>query len=172
MMRIKKTAKALMLAALCLSLVGCFEEEKVSLSYLGVNHTDKEVVELAINGEGGILNVPAQGGGGGTVCCVTLPRKWRPGLTVKIDWRTEGHWLLDAQGRVVKNDGVEVLVQEPLQSQTVDVPEYGEHDLSHFDIHFFPGGKVQVKASFIYPWHPDYRPAYPVQKPAHSSTQP
>ena len=35
-------------------LTGCFEEEKVSLSYLGVNHTDKEVVELAINGEGEI----------------------------------------------------------------------------------------------------------------------
>ena len=81
-----------LIAALLAStlLTGCFEEEKVSLSYLGVNHTDKEVVELAINGEGGILNVSAQGGGGKMVCCVTLPRKWRPGLTVKIDWRTEG----------------------------------------------------------------------------------
>ena len=157
-----------LIAALLAStlLTGCFEEEKVSLSYLGVNHTDKEVVELAINGEGGILNVPAQGGGGGTVCCVTLPRKWRPGLTVKIDWQEDGHWLLDENGKPVLRRGVKVLVEEPWQSQTVEVPEYGEHDLSHFDIHFMPGGKVQVKASFIYPEHPDYRPAYPVQKPA------
>lgn len=171
-MMVKKCVKTFTLLGMCLSLTACFEEEKVSLSYLGVNHTDKEVVELSVNGEGGILNVPAHGGGGGTVCCVTLPRKWHPGLKVKIDWRTEGHWLLDAKGQVVKNDGVEVLVQEPLQSQTVEVPEYGEHDLSHFDIHFLPGGKVQVKASFIYPEHPDYRPAYPIQKPANSSIQP
>ena len=80
--------------------------------------------------------------------------------------------MLDENGKPVLRRGVKVLVEEPWQSQTVEVPEYGEHDLSHFDIHFLPGGKVQVKASFIYPWHPDYRPAYPVQKPAHSSTQP
>jgi hypothetical protein len=147
-------------------LTGCFEEEKVSLSYLGVNHTDRPIVSVAINDEGGILNVSAQGGGGKMVCCVTLPRKWHPGLKVKIAWQEDGHWLLDEHGKPVIRDGVKVLVEEPWQSQTVDVPEYGEHDLSHFDIHFLPGGKVQVKASFLYPWHPDYRPAYPVQKPA------
>lgn len=172
MMMVRECAKALVLLGLCFSLTACLEEEKVSLSYLGVNHTDKSIVSVAVNGEGGVLNVPKFGGGGGTVCCVSLPRKWHPGLTVKVDWQEDGHWQLDKNGNPVLRDGVKVLVEEPWQSQTVEVPEYSEHDLSHLDIHFLPGGKVQVKVSFLYPEHPDYRPLYPIQKPTNSSKQP
>ena len=170
----KRSGLFVLIAALLASALftGCFEDEKVSLSYLGVNHTDRPIVSVAINDEGGILNVPARGGGGGSVCCVTLPRKWHPSLKVKVAWQEDGHWLLDDSGKPVIKNERKVLVEAPWQTQIVDVPEYSEHDLSHFDIHFLPGGKVQVKASFIYPWHPDYRPAYPVQKPANSSKQP
>jgi hypothetical protein len=148
-------------AAICL--FGC-EEEKSSIPYLGVNHTDKEVVSVVINGEGGILNVSAQGGGGKSVCCVTLPKHWRTGLKATIQWQLDGHWVRDAQGNIVKKDGVQQFVEGPWKTQTIDIPEYTEHDMAHFDVHFFPGDQVQVKVSFNYPEHPDYRPAYPEQK--------
>jgi len=159
--------------SLALTLTACFgedkassDEEKVSISYLGVNHTDIPIVSIIINGEGGILNVPAQGGGGKEVCCVTLPKKWRPGLMATIKWREDGDWLKDANGKEVIRDGIRVYVPAPWKTKTVEVPEYTPNDLQHFDIHFLPGDQVLVKASYFYPYHPDYRPAYPKQKAA------
>ena len=129
-----------------------------------MNHTDDGVATFYINGEGGILNVYPQGGGGGTVCCVTLPKRWRPDLNVTIKWRKAGHWLLDERGKEVIRDEMKVLVEGPWIERTVPVPEYTEKDLSHFDVHFMPGDQVQVKVSFIYPPHKDYRPLYPKQR--------
>jgi hypothetical protein len=160
----RQVARALALAALVLPLSGCFEEETSSISYLAVNHTDGEVVSILINGEGGILSVSAQGGGGKQVCCVTLPKKWRPGLKVTIKWRLEGEWLKDAHGKEVIRDGVNVLVPAPWKERTVELAEYTRRDLQHLDIHFMPGDQIVVKPSYNYPEHPDYRPSYPRQK--------
>ncbi len=155
-----------LLAVLPLSLVltSCMEEETVGLSYLAVNHTDEWVSSFLINGEGGVINVPPQGGGGKTTCCVVLPKRWKPDLKVSIKWQRGGHWLLDEQGKEVIRDGMKVLVEDPWIERTVPVPEYTEKDLSHFDVHFMPGDQVQVKVSFFYPEHKDYRPLYPKQR--------
>jgi Protein of unknown function (DUF3304) len=155
---------ALALAALCLPLTGCTEEETSSISYLGVNHTDEEVVSFLINGEGGILNVPAQGGGGGEVCCVSLPKQWRPGLKVTIKWQHDGTWLKDAQGKTVIRDGIKVFVPAPWKERTVEIPAYTRRDLQHFDVHFLPGDQIIAKPSYNYPEHPDYLPPYPGKK--------
>ena len=144
----------------------CFEEPTVGLEYLAVNHTDQWVPAFLINGEGGVLNVPPQGGGGGTACCVTLPARWRPDLKVTIKWREPGTYLKDAQGREVIEGGSKVLVEGAWKSRTVPVPEYTAKDMGHFGVHFFPNDEVQVKVSFNYPWHKDYRPAYPPQSKA------
>jgi hypothetical protein len=159
-------AAALATAVLVLS--GALEEETSSISYLGVNHTDEEVVSILINGDGGILNVSAQGGGGKEVCCVTLPKKWRPGLKVTIKWRLEGEWLKDANGKEVIRDGIKVLVPAPWKERTVELAEYARRDLQHLDVHFMPGDQIIVKPSYNYPWHPDYRPAYPKASQAHT----
>lgn len=135
--------------------------ETASISYLAVNHTSEEVVSVVINGEGGVLNVPAYGGGGGQICCVTLPRKWHPGLQATIKWRLDGDWLRDGSGKEVWRDGKRVYVPAPYKEKTVEIPKYTEKDLEHLDIHFLPDDEVLVKVSFIYPTHPDYRPSYP-----------
>lgn len=150
---------------LCTSLSACLEDEPEALPYLGVNHTDEWVPTFLINGEGGVVNVPPQGGGGKSACCVTVPKRWHPDLKAKVTWRKQGHWLTDAQGKEVLRDGQKVLVEGPWIERTVSVPEYTNKDLAHFDVHFFPGDQVQVKVSFIYPWHKDYLPRYPPQHP-------
>ncbi len=149
----------LVLAA-CIGLSAC-ESEKVSIPYLGVNHTDDGIISVIVNGEGGILDIPAQGGAGTKMCCINMPKKWQPGLTAEIKWQVAGTYQRDARGEIVTNDGVPVVISAPYKTMTVEVPKYSERDLQHFDIHIMPGDKVMVKASFLYPTHRDYIPAYP-----------
>ncbi|WP_236261549.1 DUF3304 domain-containing protein [Pseudogulbenkiania ferrooxidans] len=141
-------------------LAGC-KEDTTALSYLAVNHTDKSVLSITINGQGGILNASAMGGGGKEVCCVVVPSKWRPGLTATIGWENDGDWLRDKNGQPVIRDGKKVYVPAPWKTRTVPIPQYTENDMGHFDIHFLPNDQVMVKVSYLYPHHPDYRPAYP-----------
>ncbi len=157
------------IAILTFALIGALfvtacQPQMTSISYLGVNHTDKAIVSVIVNGEGGILNVPARGGGGGQICCVTLPRKWRPGLKATIKWENDGDWLRDKDGKEVWRDGKRVYVPVPYKERTVEIPEYTEKDLGHFDIHFMPNDEVLVKVSFVYPTHPEYVPAYPAEE--------
>ncbi|MBM2885248.1 DUF3304 domain-containing protein [Chromobacterium phragmitis] len=146
-----------------LLLSGC-GEENIAVSYLAVNHTDKPIDSITINDQGGILNVDAMGGGGKDVCCVTVPKTWRPGLTVKIGWEQGGHFLRDADGNFVMRNGDKVFIDGRWKFRTVPIPEYTAKQRQHFDIHFLPGDQVMVKLSDILPWHPDYRPAYPEEK--------
>ncbi|WP_089084724.1 DUF3304 domain-containing protein [Aquitalea magnusonii] len=156
---LRKRLSALLLLSL-LFLAGC-EEEKTSLSYLAVNHTTKPIDSITINDQGGVLNVPAMGGGGGEVCCVIVPSKWRPGLTVKISWLQGGHFQRDASGNVVMKNGNKVFIEGSWKTRTVTIPEYQAKEMQHVDIHFLPNDQVLVKLSDIFPEHPDYRPAYP-----------
>jgi len=70
------------------------EEQSKPASYAagiaGYNFTSEGVQEFYVNGQWG-SNLPMYGGGGGTTCCVNVPKHWRPGLVAKIDW-TMGDW--------------------------------------------------------------------------------
>ena len=151
------------LLLLLVLLTGC-AEEKVALSYLGVNHTSKGVATFAINGEGGILNVPPYGGGGGSVCCVSVPKQWRPGLVAKIDWQESGRYVRDDQADIVLEDGLRYgVIEGAWKSKTVPIPEYKPDEMEHFDVHFFANDEIQVKVGGrMMPYHPDYRPSYPI----------
>ncbi|MFN3295678.1 DUF3304 domain-containing protein [Caldimonas sp.] len=140
---------------------GCADRDKVTMSYIGVNHTETYIATLYINGQGGVMNVFPMGGGG-VVCCVTLPRRWKPGLTVKITWREEGDWLRDEKGQPVIREGKKVLIEGPWKERTVEVQPYTEKDLgAGLHVHFLPGDQVLVKVSNISPHHKDYNPPYP-----------
>ena len=162
---IKHVLSILALASLTL-LTACFEEADGAVSYLAVNHTDRSIVSITVNDEGGILNSPPQGGGGGGMCCATLPSKWRPGLKVTIGWENDGDWLLDARGEEVIRDGKRVYVPLPWKTRTVDVPEYkGEDARGQFHIHFFPGDEVKVLRTVKGAWRdPSYPYPYPEKK--------
>ena len=126
-------------------LFACGEEEKIGVSYLGLNHTDRSIVSVIVNGEGGVLDVSAHGGGGKIVCCVMLPKKWKPGLTATIKWEEDGDWLLDANGKEVIRNGKRVYVPAPWKERTVEIPRYDA--VAEFYIVFFPKDEITVAVS-------------------------
>jgi hypothetical protein len=136
------------------SLSGCFEPEKSGVSYAAYNHTDKSIVSIIVNGEGGILGSRAHGGGG-EICCVVIPNKWYPGLKATIKWEEDGDWLLDENGKEVIRNGKRVYVPAPWKEKTVEVLEYDKH-LGQLQMHFFPGDEIKIVVSNYMPGHPKY----------------
>ena len=126
-------------------LSSCGKEESVAVSYLGLNQTDKSIISVVVNGEGGVLAVSAHGGGGGIVCCVMLPSKWKPGLTTTIRWQNDSTPVRDAAGNRVYKDGVPVLIEAPWRERTVEIPKYDA--MGEFYIVFLPEDEVKVAVS-------------------------
>jgi hypothetical protein len=52
------------------------------------NFTDVGIADIYVDGTWG-GSVDANSGGGGSVCCVMVPRKWRPGLIVHVKWQRD-----------------------------------------------------------------------------------
>jgi hypothetical protein len=157
------------LFGLCLSLgllipvallSGCFEERKEGVSYVGVNHSDEDVADVTINGSGGIMAAYPHGTSG-DVCCVTVPAKWKPGLSVTIAWEDGGRWLLDDQGKEVIRKGKTVLVRGQRKTKVVSVPQYAAPETLW--IHFFPNDEVKLAMSKYGPGHA----LHPLANPEH-----
>lgn len=144
-----------------LSLTACGASSKQAeklegTSYLGINNTDKSIVSIIVNGEGGISHVDSQNIGGQD-CCVNLPRKWHPGIKVTIKWQEDADYLLDSNGKPIIKNGKEVLVYKPYKTKIVEVPKYGGKDEEgYLGIFFFPNDEVKVLRSRGYPHRPDY----------------
>lgn len=139
-----------------LSLSGCSEDDTVGVSYAAYNHTDEHIVSIVINGRGGILDASAHGAGGG-VCCVVLPKKWRPGLMAKIEWQMDGHWLRDDKGSYVLRGQDKVFVEGIWKEKTVEVPRYDSNKgMGRFFIHFFPDDEVKVLVNLYDAGHPNH----------------
>lgn len=130
--------------AICVPLftLACTSDD-THISISGLNYTDQTVGAFAVNGHGGGGLMP-QDGGGGFVCCVTVPRRWRPGLHVTVSW-TGDH-----------NSAA------PWKEQVVRVPEYKESEIGFMAVHFYPSGDVKVLVTAITVGHPDY--PYPKPK--------
>jgi hypothetical protein len=137
--------------AWCALLLACQAQETTrAVSYGAVNHTEVDIVSIAINGAGGVLNAPKHSNGGPEMCCVVVPRQWTPGLTTTIQWEEDGDWLLDSNGKTVLRDGIKVYVPAPWKTRTVPIPRYdGDGD---FYVFFFPGDDVRVAMSSSPEW--------------------
>ncbi|WP_092400080.1 DUF3304 domain-containing protein [Collimonas sp. OK412] len=88
----------LALSLLVLTCAGCASVQAgindrnfTPVSLTGVQHIgpDFNISDFYVNGISG-SNV-GRGGGGGIVCCVALPKKWRPDFTVEVRWAV-GDW--------------------------------------------------------------------------------
>lgn len=139
-------AAALLLA----TLAGCLEAEKEALSYSAINRTDIDIVAIAVNGKGGVLNASALSGGGDAICCVLLPKKWRSGLTAKIAWQEGGVFKRDERGNVVKERGVPVVIESPWKEKSVEIPRYSD-SMGTFYMVFYPNDEVRVAIKNGYP---------------------
>jgi hypothetical protein len=140
------SAKVLLCAALfaAVFLTACKPAKPATwgVSYGAVNHTDKAIVWIGIDGQGTVL-VSSSGGSGGTpTCCVAIPQKWHEGITHTISWREESDYKYDKKGNIVYDNGVPVLIEKPIKTKTVTLPEYKEE--SGFFIYFFPNDEVKI----------------------------
>jgi hypothetical protein len=97
-------------------LTACAKTGTASVSIHGVNYTDQEFsytvedpADKNNRGGGELINPFAAGG---TMCCYDLPRKWRPGIKVQVNFT---RWLAK------KADGS---LPEVRESHVVEVPPY------------------------------------------------
>lgn len=118
---------------------GAKRDNYVAVNLNGMQHIgpDFNIAEFYLNGTNG-FNVGREGGGGGDVCCVLLPRQWRPGLSVDLRWSV-GNWTkvnptdLDRKHRIPTFEDFRASV--PLE-------QYKTPDSVR--VHFFVGGKARV----------------------------
>ena len=120
-----------------------------AVSLTGVHHMgDKfNIPQFYVDGYDG-SNVGREGGGGRSVCCVMLPRKWRPGLSVEVRWAIDD-FSRETPAEVALGNfdsvmgGGTYIAQVPVERYEV---------AEHVWIHFFSGGKARAVSSSIGSW--------------------
>ena len=113
----------LILVLLGHSLSACSSgDDLVPVKVIPYNHTDKYIHMFSVN-EGGGGNAFAHSGGGSFVCCVAVPKQWRPGLKAKVRWMNE---------------------DDTWNETVVDIPKYDGNNTDGFYVHFLRDGTVKV----------------------------
>lgn len=118
----------------------------------GVNHTSAGINHFSVNGYGG-PNISPFGYGGGA-CCVMLPRIWRPGLKMIVEWELDPDPY--AESPPLGTDEFRKFMAEhkakyQRHMAVVEVPLYGEDPCSP-EIHFLPCNQIKVSTScWAYP---------------------
>ncbi len=131
---------ALLAMVLCCLGTGCGEPTKL-FALVGYNHTEHGIGSYIVTTsdgawlEAGYLDTGQ--GGGGMMGTVSLPRKWKPGITVTITMST------------VKN-GQDIRVEK-----VVPVPRY-DADANYFVVHFLHDGRYKVLVTGVLLGHREY----------------
>jgi len=112
----------------------------------GVHHlgTAFNVAEFYVDGYYG-SNVGRGGGGGRNTCCVMLPRKWRPELSVEVRWSLND-WSHENPAEI-KAGNYDSVVGGGSYIARIPVERYEKAE--HVWVHFFAGGKARVVSSGI-----------------------
>ncbi|HIE4532224.1 TPA: DUF3304 domain-containing protein, partial [Klebsiella pneumoniae] len=119
---------------------------------------------FSINGQSGIDIIgPFQGGGGG--CCFSVPARWTPGMTVRVDWETGVGSSAGFPGYEDEKKFLEwarnIKAQNRQHSKTVPLPDYNGQDVCGITVHFLPCDDVKVTTS-CYTYG---SPSYPIKEP-------
>jgi hypothetical protein len=78
------------------------------------------------------------------VCCISIPRKWYPGLKAEIRWHVV-EWEQDSTDSAKKS-----FETEGIYIATVPIEAYGEIEAVY--VHFFEDGKTRITPSIETPW--------------------
>ncbi|MBX9295685.1 DUF3304 domain-containing protein [Chromobacterium vaccinii] len=91
--------------------------------------------------------------GGGTAGSVTLPRKYTPGTTVKVEWERNAciHGTPECKKRNASGDIIQVF-----KSKTVTVPPYDGEIMAEVQILLLPNDDVRIYADNRGISHPDH----------------
>ncbi|TBU76581.1 hypothetical protein DNK06_17060 [Pseudomonas daroniae] len=157
-------ALATLLAASLLT--GCMsrESEMLGAPVEGYNHTSAAINRFTVNGAGG-PNLGPYSGGGGQVCCGSVPRYWRPGLRAIVEWEKDP----SPQGYA---SWPERLYSEAWNKRMDEHRRHYTHhravvEIHQYDrpgplkVHFLPCDQIRVTAAGVTPNHPDYPYKFP-----------
>jgi hypothetical protein len=115
----------------------CTDTSNPSVELSGLNYTDVFISTFTVDGVHG-PGIYANGGGGKFVCCVTVPRRWHPGLKVTVRWTADQR------------------VPNLWKERVVGVPKYTNKDFGGFVVHFYPDDTVKVLVTSIFVGHRNY----------------
>ncbi|MHC6054768.1 DUF3304 domain-containing protein [Ralstonia solanacearum] len=115
-------------------------EEELGLKVQVLNYTDIPLGVVYVNGVW-VGNMSSHSGGTSLAGAIGVPAKWRPGLTVEVEWQDD---LLYAKDR----DG--------LYKAQVSVESYDIKYDGYLWLAFFPGNKVRAIPSSTSPGFPGF----------------
>lgn len=140
MKKIEKVRVCVVASIGCIVMISACSDATIPASIRGYNHMkDLSIHIFTVNGRSG-PNVDTESGGGET-CCVSLPKRWRPGLKAKVWWEYDQ-----------KEDSPHPLPEN--QTAEVDIPQYPYG--GSLQVHFYAQHKVKIVVSPCSPAHPFY----------------
>ncbi|WP_258398144.1 DUF3304 domain-containing protein [Herbaspirillum rubrisubalbicans] len=101
------------------------------LGYTLFNQADNQPIGSGILG---FLEGP-----GGKGCCLKLPKKWKPGMQVRVEWQKSN----------------KKMTEETMRIKVMEIPEYDE--AGDLYVAFYTGDEVEIVASWAEPGHPEWR---------------
>ena len=143
---------------LCSILVSCSgaKEERAAGNVRAVNHTTSAINWMSINGY-------RVDGGGGRTCCVGLPTRWRPGLTVDVEWEVDPNRYAKIKRRPIeegagfdKNAWAEHAAKFRRYRKVVEIHEWPGTESCELNVHIFTCDRVEVTTVCLAIHHPDY----------------
>jgi hypothetical protein len=151
-----------------LLLAGCSQPTARAGTIEAINHTKWAVNHFSVDGQSGIDIIgPYQGGGGG--CCYGVPPKWRPGMTVKVDWETGEASTKGfpgfADSKKYREWRDKIKAQNRQHSKVVPVPDYTGQKTCGITVHFMPCDEVKVTTSCANYGHPEHPIKAPLKMP-------
>ena len=162
--RVCKRVAVLFFAVLLFSTFGCSQRHESNPSDVsGFNYTDYYIAGFRITNEGQELSAGGpnifpkkagaeRSGGGASMCCISIPSRWRSGMKLVVKWRR------DARPYDEDRSGDQWL------TAITEVPPYGRQTYG-FWVHFLPGDRIRVEVQDKpqMPGKPDDHDRYIVQ---------
>jgi hypothetical protein len=126
-----------------MTVVGCSDDGGGASNVSGYNYTSNYIAGFSITNVGQDLSAGGpnifpkekgeeRSGGPGGMCCIGIPRHWRPDMKVVVKWRRDTHpYSNDRSG-------------DQWLTATAKIPPYGPHT-GGFIVHFLPSDRIRVQ---------------------------
>lgn len=130
------------------------DDDNLGTVMIGVHHLGQDylIPEFYVGKYGG-TGVQREGGGSGEICCIMIPRNWRPGLFVEVRWSVED-WS-HADRTEIAAGNYQSIDKKGIYIAQVPIEKY--ESVYSLYVHFFPHGRVRVLTtpySVISAFHP------------------
>ena len=160
--------KLTLLSCACGLAITLFTPNAQASTIGGINHTHWAINHFSVNGRSALDIIGAyQGGGGG--CCYIAPKRWQPGMTVRVDWETGvagtkgfpgfADWPKYLAWKEKVND------QKRRHSKDVAIPDYTDQKVCGITVHFLPCDELEVTTSCYAYGSPQYPIKTPLELP-------